>query len=362
MITIKIKSESGKYPVTIGYNIIHHLPEVFNKKSFPKNVFLIIDSKVKKIYGKTIEDTITPFSDTFLTYTLHVSENGKSLNAASKICKSLLENSFGRDTTIISVGGGITGDIAGFTASIYLRGVPLIHIPTTMISIADSSIGGKTGVNFYKTKNIIGSFYPPKAIISDLSFLSTLKKKEIISGLGEIIKYAFLSDEVFFEYIYSNFDKLRSLDREVCEKVLINCIKIKSGVVRQDEKESNIRKILNLGHTFGHAFEAINNFRISHGEAVNAGIICSLLLAHESGLITESALSKYLSLPLKIHNKSLFNEIDRQLFFIAVSKDKKNNNRKNRFVVPIGIGKTITDFKADNVLINRVLNRFLELT
>ncbi len=199
----------------------------------------------------------------------------------------MLKSKCDRNSLIISVGGGITGDISSFAASIFMRGVDYVHIPTTLLSMVDSSIGGKTSINFNSGKNLIGTFYQPKAVFIDVMFLSTLPIKEIKSGVGEIVKYSFLHGNKNRSLFNKSINKILSKDFSNIEKIIHECIKIKAAVVENDEREvKGIRKILNLGHTFAHGLESASDFKISHGEAVFLGIISSLFYSYRAKLIS----------------------------------------------------------------------------
>ena len=241
----------------------------------------------------------------------------------------------------------MTGDLVGFAASTFMRGVSLIHIPTTLLADVDSSIGGKTGINFNHKKNMIGTFYQPKLVIIDTEFLINLPKAEITSGIGEVIKYAYMSDRNFFNYLKENLDRIFKYDSEVLNEIIFKSASIKASVVSQDEKESGLRKILNLGHTFAHGFESELKFKIKHGEAVIAGIISSLFLSEKLRLITENELNAYLELAAKIKLPKKLQEIDKENVFQIMKSDKKNRNGVIKFVLVSGIGKILLDVEAE---------------
>ena len=220
------------------------------------------------------------------TYTFSANEKNKSLAQTEKIYKFLTDNAFDRNSIIVALGGGITGDIAGYVASTYMRGIRFIQIPTTLLSMVDSSVGGKTGVNFNHKKNMIGTFYQPDFVAIYPEFLSTLPKRELHSGAGEIFKYAFLADIKNYNLLKNNLSKLFSNKLFDIENTIQSCLKIKANVVENDEKEiTGLRKILNLGHTFAHAFEVESNYKLKHGEAVIGGIFCALFLSEILGYI-----------------------------------------------------------------------------
>ena len=197
---ILVKSNSFAYPILIGENILPDVPGILDNLGLSNRIFVLIDSKVEKLYGKQIRKVFLKKAKKIIYYSVIASEKSKSFASLKKIHSKLLNDGFGRDTLLITIGGGVIEDLGGFAAATFMRGIQLIHIPTTLLAVVDSSIGGKTGINFSNRKNIIGSFYHPQAVIIDSVFLQTLPKKEILSGAGEVIKYAFLSNQKFYNY------------------------------------------------------------------------------------------------------------------------------------------------------------------
>ncbi len=279
-------------------------------------------------------------------YILKSGERSKSSTELHRIYSYLIEKKYNRDTLIIAVGGGVTGDLAGFAASTFMRGVQIVHVPTTLLAMVDSAIGGKTGINFNKTKNIIGAFYQPKFVLADLNFLNTLPESEIICGAGEIIKYAYLADNKFFNYVNDNLNGILQYRIEVLSKVITESVKIKAAVVMQDEKESGIRKILNLGHTFAHAYESELNFKVKHGEAVIAGLISALYLSNRLNILSNEKLNKFIKLPLKINLSTGFNKLNKEKVYKRMFSDKKSREGKIKFVLLADAGKLIIDVDA----------------
>jgi 3-dehydroquinate synthase len=274
-------------------------------------------------------------------------ENNKRLETVEEIYRTLLKNKLNRDTLILAIGGGIIGDIAGYAASGYMRGIKYIHVPTTLLSAVDSSIGGKTGVNLDGAKNIIGSYHQPEMVLVDPEFLDTLPRREIICGIGEIVKYGILSDNQFFGSILKNLPGLLSGEINTPMGLIIQSIKFKVSVVEKDEKEiGGLRKILNLGHTFAHPLETIHGHRIKHGEAVIFGLTASVFLSLKLGLITEDRFARIIPLlhPFKKGIKIPRFEFDK--YYEIMKLDKKNRGGKIKFVCPLDIGKVVIDVEA----------------
>jgi len=339
-----VNSHRGDYPVYTGNSLIENISEILRELIIPGNVFVVMDKKVHKLHGKKIRKALSGFKGKIKYILLPAGEKSKSLVIIEKIFRELTKNNSGKDTLLISVGGGTIGDTAGFAASAYMRGLKLIHIPTTLLSAVDSSIGGKTGVNFQNKKNLIGSFYPPAAVFIDTDFLKTLTKKDLMSGLGEVIKYGLLSNEIFFNFLYKYWNKILSLEKPVINKTIYECVAIKAAIVSKDEFEkSGARKILNLGHTFAHAFESYYNFRVDHGKAVTAGIVASLFLSNKISLIGKEKLLELLSLPYFFKANLIKPDYESRAIIHLMRSDKKNKDGKINFVLLKDIGEVLID-------------------
>ncbi len=343
---IKVSLKENSYPVFIGSGILNNLEGMLEDLGVNKKLLFIIDKNVEKAHPGRISRLISTGKRKAEYYFLTPGERSKSYTELNRIYSFLINNNYGRDSAIVAVGGGVTGDLAGYAAATFMRGVSLVHIPTTLLAAVDSSIGGKTGINFEKKKNMIGAFYQPKLVLCDVELLGTLPRSELTSGLGEIVKYAFLADEKFYSYVDEKYERIYELDEDVLQKIIYDSAAIKAAVVSQDEKEAGLRKILNLGHTFAHAFETELNFKIKHGEAVDAGIITALFLSNYIGLLGTETLADLLSLPLKIKIPGKLKGINREALFNIMMHDKKNRNSQIKFVLLSGIGKIILDAEA----------------
>ncbi len=366
MKTIKllIKTKSEKYPIFIGSNIILNLSTILKKQSInSKQCLLIIDKNVpfKKINQIKKKLKIKKV----FTHFIKANELNKNLKNVNIILKILLKKNFSRSDCLISIGGGITGDISGFSASLFKRGIQFINIPTTLLSQVDSSIGGKTGVNTIYGKNLIGSFYQPKLVISDCSFLKSLPKREIICGYGEILKHSLISNKSFYKFLNKYFEKIINLKNPYIEKAIYESCKIKKNVVEKDEKEKNLRKILNFGHTFGHAFEAALGYskKLNHGEAVILGINVALKFSRKLKFLNKkdydlinSDLNK-IKLPNNIKNYFSLKDLNKILFFMT--KDKKNNSNYINLILLKKIGNPIVNRQFNKNLIKSFLKKEL---
>ncbi len=330
--------EIGKYDIFLtDDSIAKTIEDILAFTSEQKRLF-VISRKVYNLYKKQFN------LDNFDIFILPDGEKEKNYKNYIKILEKASEVGLTRSDAIIAIGGGVVGDIAGFVASTYLRGIAYIQVPTTLLSMVDSSVGGKTAIDLNGVKNIVGSFYQPKAVFININFLNTLDKRQFFSGLGEVLKYAFIEDDCnykhalfFFEYLTLCSNKLLEKDSKTLMRVIEYSLKLKISVVNQDEKEQSLRKILNFGHTFGHALEAIGNFKkFTHGEAVVQGIFFIFKYAYAKNLITYS----YYRLSKELLEKYGFNVFDFKSKYQPdklvdlMKKDKKALNDKLTFIVP----------------------------
>ena len=364
LIKLQVKTNNKKYPIFIGNGAVNKLAKLLKENSINFNQCLVVaDDKVpQNQIKKTLK--LLP-KKKLITQYFKASEKNKNQNSVNKILSILLKKNFNRNDCLISIGGGITGDVSGFVASIFKRGIKFVNIPTTLLSQVDSSIGGKTGINCMYGKNLIGAFYQPDLVISDINFLKTLPRKELICGYGEILKHALIASKRFFTFLDKNASKILNLKSPFIEKSIYQSCSIKKKVVQTDEKESNLRKILNFGHTFAHAYEATLGYskKLNHGEAVILGIktaskfsfLNNLLKASEFNLI-ENHLNK-LKLPKNINKFFSKNDLNKIIYFMK--KDKKNNTKKINLILLKKIGNPIYNLQFYDQKINLFLKKEL---
>ena len=287
---INIANKEKSYPILIDRYDIAKMREKITPFLRGGRVLVVISEKVEKLYGKALG--FLP-SEKFV---LKDGEKEKNFKNYQKILKTALKMQLSRKDAIIAIGGGVVGDLAGFVASTYMRGIDFIQIPTTLLACVDSSVGGKVAINSEYGKNLVGAFFQPKAVLINTNFLNTLDDKQFKSGLGEVVKYAFIEKSCrcfeefnFAGFLSENFAQILQKDFYVMQKLIEICIKLKASVVEQDEQEEGLRKILNFGHTYGHALETITNYKkYTHGEAVVKGIQMSFRLANKMGLIEDN--------------------------------------------------------------------------
>ncbi len=360
--SIKAEYPKNNYQIHISDNLIENLNDYlvnFNKKS----VLLVVDSFFKKNYNISgIELSLI-----FEKYNIFFIEGGvaeKNISVAIKICDKLNELNISRDGCVVSIGGGVVGDICGLAASIYKRGIPLIHVPTTMTSAVDSAIGGKTGVNMHDAVNQLGTYYHPVSTFIDLRFIKSLPSRDFAAGIAESIKKSFIYDKSFYEYILNNSNKILTREFEYIFEVIYKSISIKLFHTISDEKEQSIRLLLNYGHTFGQAFESIygiNEEKLRHGEAVSLGMMCAAKLSKElfnnNNIIKQhmDILSEF-QLPTKLSecNNLSLPKID--TLVMNLNKDKKKTTKGNRFIVCEALGSAQAKYIDDKNLIRSSFN------
>lgn len=352
---IEVKAPSKNYPVYIGQNIFEQIPAFIEKHKLHKNVFIVVDENVLGYHLKRIKNIISEKLSKVVVVEYVASEKSKSSKSVEELYDCLIKNNFGRDSLVIAIGGGITGDIVGFAASTFGRGVQFIQVPTTLLAAVDSSVGGKTGINYGRTKNLIGSFYQPEFVLVDTTFFKTLKEEEVVCGVGEIMKYAFLGDEKFYSLIGASIKNILKLKPDPTQKTIEACVNMKAAVVQADETESGLRKILNLGHTFAHAVEVEQDHKIKHGQAVIVGLTCALYLSHFKGILSAEKLVEYLSLPLLLQDKITIEKCNIETIYRIMQRDKKSRDGKIKFVLLSSPGVLYLDLEAEKELVIQAL-------
>ena len=338
-----VKTNSKNYPIIIGSNLTKKFSKILKKNSIKfRKCFLVIDKNVPKKFILNIKKSLKNFQIHY--YFFNANEKNKNFIYVNKILGILLKKNFSRDDCLISIGGGITGDSASFAASIFKRGINFINVPTTLLSQVDSSIGGKTGINSKYGKNLIGSFYQPSLVISDIQFLKSLPRREIICGYGEILKHSLINNRKLFYFLNRNIKKIINLSSPFVEKAIYESCKIKMNVVEKDEKESGLRKILNFGHTFAHAYEASLGYskNLNHGEAVILGMRTAVHFSFKNKILKKSEYQLILKhidnsiLPSSINKFFKIKDVSKILSYMA--KDKKNNSTKINLILLKKIG------------------------
>lgn len=334
-ISVKIDTNEKSYPIIIENEPISELCEKIKTFIGENNYIVVISAKVEKLYGKILN---IPKKNKFI---LKDGEKEKNFENYHKILNFALKNKLDRKSYIVAIGGGVVGDLAGFAAATYMRGIGLIQVPTTLLACTDSSVGGKTAINTNYGKNLVGAFYQPKIVFINPTFLKTLDETQFMSGIGEVVKYAFIEkscrcDE---EFHFTNFleEKQKEIferDEKTLQKLIEISIKLKKSVVEKDEKESDLRRILNFGHTYGHAIEKINNYKkVTHGQAVVEGIKYAFNIALKKNFIDKN----YCFYAMDIIKKMKFHNLPKYKYeqmIKLIQMDKKANSGKLVFVLP----------------------------
>jgi len=353
---IKVNLGKNSYDILICSNELGRLGACLKRLDIGKDAIIVTNSFIKKLFGSRVEQALISSGFGVRFETVPDSEKSKSEKECMKLLNNVSKFDTRRKVFIVALGGGVVGDLAGFTASIYKRGVPYVQIPTTLLSQVDSAIGGKTAIDLSAGKNLAGAFYQPRLVFTDVSFLESLPKKEMISGLAEVIKYGIIKSPDLFRFVEKNYKDILKCDKKTIQHIVYECSLIKSRIVEKDEKDNkNVRIILNLGHTMGHAIEAAANYSkfYNHGQAVGLGILASVYIAREMGFLTEvdgsriENIIKNIGLPIKLNNVNLKN------ILLAQRHDKKFIHGKNRFVLPARIGKTIVKEGIPEALIKK---------
>ena len=352
---VKVRLGKSSYEIRIGPGILAEVGHRLTESGFSDKLVIITNPIVNRLYGEALEQNLTREGFRVTILSVPDGEEQKSLETAGRLYHELSNCYAERATPILALGGGVIGDLAGFVAATYLRGVPLVQIPTTLLAQVDSSIGGKVAVNHDQLKNKIGAFYQPKLVVSDISTLKTLPPKELANGLAEVIKSAVVWDKEFFAYLEMNLDRIKALDERALEQTVFRSAKIKAEIVAKDERDLGLRHILNYGHTIGHAIESAADFRIGHGEAIAIGMLAAARISNRLGILDQNELLRLRNLiqraSLAIETPSL--ELGK--IIQAVRHDKKISGGRIRFVLPKAIGEVFITDEVSPSLVEQVL-------
>ena len=350
--SIRVRAAAGDYTVASQLGLLRHARREIEKLGHFTSVHLLSSPKVWRAVGDRVRRGISAGSE-LQVHLFDDVEAGKNLQTVEAIARKLVKAGADRKSLLVAVGGGVVGDVAGFAAASYLRGVALVQVPTTVVAQVDSAVGGKTGVNLPEGKNLVGAFYPPRAVLVDPELLETLPEREFRGGLAEVIKYGVIADAKLFRFLEENMPRILKRDAGTLQHIIRRSIEIKAHVVSRDERESGLREILNFGHTFGHALESATRYRrFQHGEAVALGMMCAALLGHEILHTPADDVSRMVALIRQIGPFPAWPKIPAGRLFKAMGSDKKANAGKVRFVLAPRLGRAASydDVPASNVL------------
>jgi 3-dehydroquinate synthase len=356
MQTLEVSLGDRSYPIHIGNGLLTKA-ELLLPHLKRKQVAIVTNTTVAPLYLDTLSKTLIDAGVSVIPIVLPDGEAYKNSETLNQIYDALLQNRCERSTTLIALGGGVIGDLTGYAAATYLRGVPFIQVPTTLLAQVDSSVGGKTGINHPLGKNMIGAFYQPQVVLADIDTLKTLPKKELAAGMAEVIKYGLIRDQDFFEWVELNITKLNELDPEAMRYAIYSSCQNKAEVVAADERESGERALLNLGHTFGHAIENAMGYGVwLHGEAVAAGTMLAADLSRRLGWLSTEDVERmrrlFIAAKLPVDAPAL--GVDRYLELMGL--DKKVVDGKIRLVLQQGIGNSILTSDYDAELLKLTLS------
>jgi 3-dehydroquinate synthase len=352
---IKVELGSNSYKVRVGAGLLARAGLWLKEKGFSGKVVIITDTTVKDLYGDALNQGLANAGFKVTTLEIPAGEEQKSLETAGRLYHELSGSYAERTTPVLALGGGVIGDLAGFVAATYMRGVPLIQIPTTLLAQVDSSIGGKVAVDHGQIKNIIGVFYQPKLVISDIDTLKTLPEAELANGLAEVIKSAAIRDRRLFNFLDINMEKAMSLNAAVLEEIVLETARIKAEIVEKDEKDSGLRGILNYGHTIGHALETVSNFQIKHGQAVAIGMAAAARISSRLGILDKSDVVWLTDVIKKAGLPTEMPDLKVEDITSAMKHDKKVWQEKIRFVLLKSVGDAFITDEVSPSLVEEVL-------
>jgi len=353
---IPVKSSAGNYSVVAGTGALRHASREIAKLGRFSSVHVVSSPKVWHAVGDSVHGGLR-LSGGNAIHLMNDAESAKNLHTVELLSRSLVKSGVDRKSVIVAVGGGVVGDVAGFVAASLLRGVTLVHVPTTVVAQVDSSIGGKTGVNLPEGKNLVGAFYAPRLVLTDTELLHTLPDREFRGGFAEVIKHAVIADAAMFAMLEKDLENILRRDRAALGRLIPQNIQIKARVVSRDERESGLREILNLGHTFAHALESVTHYRrYRHGEAVAWGMIAASFLGHELGLTCADDVSRIVALIRRLGPLPAWPRVAAATLVKAMRSDKKARGGVVRFVLSPRIGEARSYDSISSGIVERVLH------
>ena len=339
MSVLTVNLADNSYDILIGCGILSSLGSRCAVIGLTSRVAVITNPTVNALYGDVVQRSLAEAGCAVTVIEIPDGEVYKNAETLAHVYDALIESGLDRKSFIVALGGGVVGDLAGFAAATYLRGIPFVQVPTTLLAQVDSSVGGKTAIDHPRGKNLIGAFYQPRFVLIDVDTLATLPEREYRAGLAEVIKYGVAIDLPFFEYLEQHVDAIMSMDQECLATMIRRCCQIKAHVVELDEKESGLRAVLNYGHTLGHAFETVAGYReLVHGEAIALGMVLSARISAGLGHCSTADVERVTTLITSFGLRTLPPEAERIRLLEAILTDKKSRNGTISFICNLGIG------------------------
>jgi len=339
-VSVRVNPGRCSYEIQIGRKNLSTAGDFLRSHSETRHVVLVTDENVRKYYAPTVLKSLARSKIAADMVVVKPGERSKSLTAAARLWRRLLELQADKRTVIVALGGGVVGDLAGFVAATYARGLPVLQLPTTLLAQVDSAIGGKTAVNLVRAKNIVGAFHQPIGVLADVTVLATLPERHYRTGLAEAVKYAVTMDAAFFDFLESDSAAISNRRPEVLIPLVAHCCRLKAGIVERDEREElSIRTVLNFGHTFAHAFETLSRFRLLHGEALSAGMVCAARLAQRRGKLGKDIVERLTALLQTFGLPTQPPPVEIAHFLALLKTDKKALSGGPRFVLPTRLGE-----------------------
>ncbi len=352
---VDIDLGAAGYEVRIGSALLERAGLWMKELGYGGKAVIISDDTVYGLHAEPLRLGLINAGFDVTDIVVPPGEEHKTLETAETLYEELAGANTERTTPVFALGGGVIGDMAGFVAATYLRGLPLVQVPTTLLAQVDSSVGGKTAVDYGGYKNMIGSFYQPRLVIADTGTLRTLPDIEYVNGLGEVIKHAAIRSALFFEFLEKNMPLILSRDEDILQAVVADNVRIKADVVSKDERETGLREVLNYGHTIGHAMETVSEFRLKHGQAVALGMVAAARLSSRMGILPPADVARLEDLVAAAGLPVHFPDIDRRAVLEAMKRDKKVRLEKIRFVLLRSLGHAFMSEDVDMALVEEVI-------
>jgi len=352
---VRVRLGRSGYTIHIGAGLLSETGRLLRETGLDGKAIIITDPAVRDFYGTSLKQSLT--AQGFKTTLLEVpeGEQHKSLETAGRLYGELAAAGAERNTPVIALGGGVIGDLAGFVAATYMRGVPFVQAPTTLLAQVDSSVGGKVAVDHGKLKNMVGAFYQPRLVVSDVGSLTTLPAEQLANGLSEVIKHAIIRDPEFFTYFEENIDRIKALDEKALEHIVARSVEIKAQVVEKDEKDLGLRNILNFGHTIGHAVESVLDFGIAHGQAVAIGMMAACRISADMGVLEKTEIPRIRKLLRRAGLRTKLPGVDVARVLEAMKHDKKVADGKVKLVLIRTLGDVFLSADVDTAIVEKAL-------